>query len=91
MTVVIEETLEGEPTQRMGRWEYSAQELSDLLEPIGNAQGYHLRLAWDEHPPKGNALDVYVRFAAEDGTTMVNTKQIHLRRGNVASSAWTPR
>ena len=91
LTIVAEETSrDGEPI-RVGRWEMSDEQLQDLLEPIGAAQGFHVKLPWQGKAPATSTIDVYVRFACTDGTTMVNRKQIHLRTTNTAPSAWTPR
>jgi len=91
LTIVAEETSrDGEPI-RVGRWEMSDEQLQDLLEPIGAAQGFHVKLPWQGKTPATSTIDVYVRFACTDGTTMVNRKQIHLRTTNTAPSAWTPR
>lgn len=91
LTIVAEETSrDGEPV-RVGRWEMSDEQLQDLLEPIGAAQGFHVKLPWQGKIPATSSIDVYVRFACTDGTTMVNRKQIHLRTSNTAPSAWTPR
>ena len=91
LTIVAEETSrDGEPV-RVGRWEMSDEQLQDLLEPIGAAQGFHIKLPWQDKTPATTTIDVYVRMASTDGTTMVNRKQIHLRTSNTAPSAWTPR
>jgi len=91
LTIVAEETSrDGEPV-RVGRWEMSSEQLQDLLEPIGAAQGFHIKLPWQGKVPATSTIDVYVRFACDDRTTMVNRKQIHLRTSNTAPSAWTPR
>ncbi|MBM3965532.1 MAG: hypothetical protein FJ308_10795 [Planctomycetes bacterium] len=91
LTIVAEETGRDGESVRVGRWEMSSEQLQDLLEPIGAAQGFHVKLHWQGKVPATSAIDVYVRLACDDRTTMVNRKQIHLRTSNTAPSAWTPR
>lgn len=90
ITVVLEETVEGQ-SRRLGKWEYSAQETSELLEPVGSGQGIHLELPWQENTPQTNLIDVYVRFTDDQGITMVNHRQIHLRKPTPGQSTWTPK
>lgn len=91
LTVVLEESLPDSEPSRIGRFEFTAEELSELLEPIGSGQGFHLKLAWQDQVPEGSAIDAYVRFTDQNGTTMVNHKQLHLRRSGPGQATWTPR
>ncbi len=90
ITVVLEEPGEGQ-AHRLGKWEYTAQEAAERLEPVGSAQGIHLELPWQENKPQSNLIDVYVRFTDEQGITMVNHRQIHLRKPTPGQSTWTPK
>lgn len=90
ITVVLEEPGEGQ-ARRLGKWEYTAQEAAELLEPVGSAQGIHLELPWQENKPQTNLIDVYVRFTDDQGITMVNHRQIHLRKPTPGQSTWTPK
>jgi len=91
LTLVVEETIADGSVSRVGRWEYGADELQDLLEPIGSAPGIHLPVEWLEHPPTTSQVEVYVKFTLEDGTTMVNRKTLPLKRFSNGASTWTPR
>jgi hypothetical protein len=91
VTIVAEETLPDGQSARLGRWEIPSSQLQDCIEPIGAAQGYHLRLPWENAFPETTEIEVWVRFGMTDGTKVVNRKQIHLRKPNNASSTWTPR
>lgn len=92
LTLVVEETLADGSVSRIGRYEYTAEELREQLEPIGSAPGLHLPIRFREHIPSGSSVDVYAKFTSEDGTTMVNRRTIQLRK-SVASgpSNWVPR
>jgi hypothetical protein len=91
LTLVVEETMADGSVSRVGRWEYGADELNDLLEPIGSAPGIHLSVDWREHPPTTSQVELYVKFTLEDGTTMVNRKTLPLKRFSSGASTWTPR
>jgi hypothetical protein len=90
VTVVIEETSEDQ-VHRLGKWEYSTAETAEVLEPVGSGQGIHLQLPWQDNLPKTNLVNVYVRFTDDQGITMVNHRQIHLRKSSPGQSTWTPK
>ena len=90
LTIVVEETTDGQST-RIAAWEIGTKELSEYLEPIGTSQGYHLSLPWQKSAPTSTAVQVFVKFEAEDGRTMVNRREVSLRRPGARQSAWTPR
>lgn len=91
LTLVVEETLADGSVSRVGRWEYTIDEVRDLFEQIGSAPGIHVAVDWQEHTPTGSQVDVYAKLTMEDGTTMVNRRTISLKRFANGSSTWTPR
>ena len=92
MTIVVEETLADGTVARIGRYEYTAEELKEHLEPVGSAPGLHLPIRWSERVPSGTSVDVYAKFSMADGTTMVNRRSISLRKIVAGGpSTWTPR
>jgi hypothetical protein len=92
LTLVVEETLADGSVVRIGRYEYSPQELKEHLEPVGTSAGLHLPIRWSDQSPSGSSVDVYAKFTLEDGTTMVNRRSIPLRKlAASGSSNWTPR
>ena len=92
LTLVVEETLADGSVSRIGRYEYTAEELREQLEPIGSAPGLHLPIRFREHIPTGSSVDVYAKFTSEDGTTMVNRRTIQLRKSFASGpSNWVPR
>jgi hypothetical protein len=92
LTLVVEETLADGSVARIGRYEYSAKELSEQLEPIGSAPGLHLPIRFSERMPSGTSVDVFAKFTLEDGTTMVNRRTIPLRKlASAGPSNWIPR
>lgn len=92
LTLVVEETLADGSVARIGRYEYSPQELKEHLEPVGTSAGLHLPIRWSDQSPSGSSVDVYAKFTLEDGTTMVNRRSIPLRKLAASGSAnWTPR
>ncbi|MFM8261183.1 MAG: hypothetical protein ACKN9S_02805 [Pirellula sp.] len=92
LTLVVEETLADGSVSRIGRYEYTAEELREQLEPIGTAPGLHLPIRFRDRIPSGSSVDVYAKFTSEDGTTMVNRRTIQLRKSVAAGpSNWVPR
>ena len=92
MTIVVEETLADGTVARIGRYEYTAEELKEHLEPVGSAPGLHIPIRWSERVPSGTSVDVYAKFSMADGTTMVNRRSISLRKIVAGGpSTWTPR
>jgi arginyl-tRNA--protein-N-Asp/Glu arginylyltransferase len=92
MTIVVEETLADGTVARIGRYEYTAEELKEHLEPVGSAPGLHIPIRWSERVPSGTSVDVYAKFSMADGTTMVNRRSISLRKIAAGGpSTWTPR
>ncbi|MFN7733366.1 MAG: hypothetical protein ACK5OB_15825 [Pirellula sp.] len=91
LTVVAEETQSDGTTNRIGRWTITPEQWRDGLEPIGEAQGFHVKLPWQERIPNTSQVDVWVRFSLEDGTTMVNQRPISVRQASPGTSTWTPR
>lgn len=90
LTIVVEESVEGQ-TKRLGRWEFSPEELAERIEPVGSGQGIHLQLPWQEATPETKVVEAFVRFTDDTGITMVNHRQIHLRKPSPGQSTWTPR
>jgi len=92
LTIVIEETQSDNSVLRIGRYEYTAEELKEHLEPIGSAPGLHLPIRWNDQTPNSTSVDVYVKFTLSDGTTMVNRRTFPLRKLAASGpSNWTPR
>ena len=90
LTIVVEETSDGQST-RIAAWDVGSKELAEYLEPIGTSQGYHLSLPWQKTIPTATSVQVFVKFENEDGRTMVNRREVSLRRPGARQSAWTPR
>lgn len=92
MTIVIEETQADGSISRIGRYEFTAEELKEHLEPIGSAPGIHLPVRWKDQTPSTTSVEAYVKFTLDDGTTMVNRRSFPLRKlASGGPSSWTPR
>lgn len=90
LTIVIEESKE-DLSRRIAAWEVTPEELKESLEPIGSSQGFHLSLPWDDVVPEGNQVQVFLKYALPDGRTLVNRKDIQLRKPGSRQTSWTPR
>lgn len=92
LTIVVEETQSENSALRIGRYEFTAEELKEHLEPIGSAPGLHLPIRWTDQTPSSTSVEVYVKFTLSDGTTMVNRRTFPLRKLAASGpSNWTPR
>ncbi len=90
LTVVVEET-DGEYSRRIAAWEVTPEELEESLEPIGLSQGFHLSLPFEEIQPEGTRVQVFLKYVLKDGRSLVNRKEVNLRRPGVRQTSWTPR
>lgn len=78
-------------SRRIAAWEVTPEELKDSLEPIGASQGFHLSLPWDDTFPEGNVVQVFLKYRLDDGRTLVNRRDITLRKPGSRQTTWTPR
>ncbi len=90
LTIVAEETID-DKTVRISAWEIDPDEMKEYLEPIGAAQGYHLRLPWQGDGPTGRTVHVFMKCEFEDGRKPVNRKEVTLSKSNNRPLTWTPR
>jgi hypothetical protein len=88
LTIVILDPLL-EPSQaRIGRWEYSNQQVSDFLrsKPIS---GLHVPIDWSDARPSGEEVIVHVRLRAENDEMRCEGRVSVEKETAVAQ--WTPR
>ncbi|XZE22437.1 hypothetical protein SH449x_002366 [Pirellulaceae bacterium SH449] len=90
ITIVAEETIDNK-TIRLSAWEIDPEEMEEYLEPIGPAQGYHLRLPWQSDSPRGRNIQVFAKCEFEDGRKPVNRREIVLSKSSIRPLTWTPR
>lgn len=91
LTIVVEDSALSENNGRVAAWEYSPEELDEVLEPIGASQGFHLSLPWQDTLPLSQTVTVFIRYQLEDGRTPVNRCEVRLRKPSSGQSVWTPR
>ena len=91
LTVVVEDATEPKDNGRIAAWEFTSEQLADTLEPIGAAQGFHLSLPWQDKLPNGKVVTVYLRYSNENGRTLVNQREVHLRIPTNGQPVWTAR
>ena len=91
LTVVVEDRAETKDNGRIAAWEFTPEQLTETLEPIGTAQGFHLRLPWQDKRPSSKVVTVYLRYSIENGRTLVNQREVHLRIPTNGQPVWTAR
>ncbi len=90
LTIVVEEEV-GDRSHRIAAWEVTPEELQESLEPIGVSQGFHLSLPWEDVAPSGTRVQVFLKYVLDDGRSLVNRKDIQLRKPGSRQTTWTPR
>lgn len=91
LTVIVEDPAEPKESARIGAWEFTPEQLSELLEPVGTAQGFHLSLPWQSTLPKGKVVSVYLLFVDANGKKLPNQREVPLRVPTHEQQVWTPR
>jgi hypothetical protein len=91
MTMVVVDPGRPEGESKIGRWTWTAEELQQALEPIGNSQGFHVAVHWQTKRPLAKTVHVHVRYEMPDGRRLVNERVIELYTPSLGSDAWTPR
>ena len=91
LTVIVEDAAEPKDAGRIASWEFTPEQLSETLEPVGTAQGFHLVLPWQSKLPTSKLVTVYLRYSMPSGRTLVNKRDIHLRISTSEQPVWTPR
>jgi len=76
----------------LSQWDFSAHEIyhRTKIEPAAE-RGIHLKLPWRDKTPKGDKVDVYVRYISDDGRTMETRATLGMKRRPKFSKRWTPR
>ncbi len=90
LTVIAEDPTSKE-NPRIGAWEFSSEQLAEILEPSGTSQGFHLSLPWPDKSPTCKVVSVYLLFNSDNGRKLVNQRDIHLRVHAFEQQVWTPR
>ena len=91
LTVVVEDPAAPKEEARVGAWEFTPEQLDELLEPVGASQGFHLRLPWTDKVPSGKVVSVYILHTSATGRKLVNQREVHLRIPSSEQPIWTPR
>ncbi|MEO8269575.1 MAG: hypothetical protein ABI557_07645 [Aureliella sp.] len=76
---------------KIGRWEYSAADLKEKLQPIGSEQGIHLRLPWNGPDPSADRVIVFALYKFENGRQVMGEKEIYISSDGSHKTVWAPR
>jgi len=87
---VIDLAREGKAA-RIGRWNYSAQEVKSKLQPIGSNQGIHLRLPWNGPDPIADRVVVFVWYTFPNGRQVIGEKTIFVASDDGLKAVWRQR
>lgn len=78
-------------SSRIGRWNYSANEVKSKFQPIGSSQGIHLTLPWNGPDPEADRVLVFIRYTLPDGRQVPNEKTIFVSGKGNMKTVWVPR
>ena len=91
LTVIVEDPAARKDEARVGAWEFTPEQLAELLEPVGADQGFHLSLPWQAQSPTNKVVSVFLRYTSPNGRTLVNHREVYLRVPAHEQQVWTPR
>jgi hypothetical protein len=91
LLVVVLDPARERGADEIGRWSYSATDVQSKLEPIGSAQGVHLRLPWNGPDPKADRVLVLARYTFENGRQVVGEKEFFVSSDGSFKTVWAPR
>jgi hypothetical protein len=88
LSVVILDPERDPSEARLGRWDFSSQQVTELVrsEPIS---GLHIPVEWQDTEPSGDEVIVHIRLRAEDDE-MRCEQRLKVER-KTAIAEWTPR
>jgi hypothetical protein len=76
---------------KIGRWEYSAAEVQDKLQPGGSEQGIHLRLPWNGPDPSADRVIVFALYKFDNGRQVMGEKEVFISSDGSHKTVWAPR
>lgn len=88
--VVLDPSRDGD-LARIGRWDYSAQDVKAKMQPIGSNQGVHLTLPWNGPDPGADRVVVFVRYTFPNGRQVIGEKTFFVSGEAGFRTVWVPR
>lgn len=88
--VILDPAREGDAA-RIGRRDFSANEVRAKMQPRGTNQGVHLRLPWNGPDPSADRVLVFARYTFPDGRQVVGEKTFFVSNESGLKTVWAPR
>ncbi|RMF37709.1 MAG: hypothetical protein D6753_17130 [Planctomycetota bacterium] len=88
--VVLDPAREGDAA-RIGRWNFSAQDVASKLQTIGSNRGIHLTLPWQGPDPIADRVIVFTRYTFPDGRQVIGEKTVFVSGPDGRTTTWVPR
>ncbi|GIX00174.1 MAG: hypothetical protein KatS3mg111_3506 [Pirellulaceae bacterium] len=88
--VILDPAREGNAA-RLGRWNYSAHEVKQLMRTAGSDAGIHLTLAWTNQSPLADRVIVFARYTFADGRQVIGEKTFFVAGPSGMKTTWVPR
>ncbi|MEM8734628.1 MAG: hypothetical protein AAGG44_10425 [Planctomycetota bacterium] len=88
--VVLDPSREGREA-RIGRRDYSAEEVRAKMIQEGTRQGIHLTMPWNGPDPGADRVIVFVRYTFRDGRQVIGEKTFFVSGAGGLKTVWAPR
>lgn len=88
--VVLDPSREGREA-RIGRRDYSAEEVRAKMIKHGTRQGIHLTMPWNGPDPGADRVIVFVRYTFRDGRQVIGEKTFFVSGPGGLKTVWAPR
>lgn len=91
LSVVILDPSRENDEARIGRRNYSANEVKAKMQAAGVSQGIHLKLPWNGPDPQADRVLVFVRYTFPDGRQVIGEKTFFVSGEAGVRTVWAPR
>lgn len=90
MVFALDPAREGDQA-KIGRWEFTAAEVQQKIQPIGSEQGIHLSLPWTGPDPTADRVIVFALYKFTNGRQVMGEKEIYMSSDGNLKAVWSPR
>jgi hypothetical protein len=87
--VVLDRSAAGDAA-RIGRWDFSAEQVDALWQRTSGAEGILLQMPWPGPRPPHGTLALFIRFVTDDGRRLEASRDIEVRLAGPNPGGWAP-
>ncbi|MCH2125698.1 MAG: hypothetical protein MK165_12945 [Pirellulaceae bacterium] len=89
--VVVLDPAKRGPAARVGRWDFDAATIENILTKSETSEEILLTLPWDQNPPQNQELHLFVRYTSLTGDKIKADREILFPLSDSHAKNWTPR